>query len=94
MGAAQRQIIRNGAVQRQIIRNGAVQRQIIRSGAVQRQINGRKFGHVAPPVDVAWKPGEGESAQASSWSSDRGSKLRGPSPNSRRVASKRDVNLI
>ncbi|GBM02193.1 hypothetical protein AVEN_190610-1 [Araneus ventricosus] len=47
-----------------------------------------------PPVGVAWKFGEGVPAQVSSSSSDRGSKLRGPSQNSPRVASKRDVNII
>ncbi|GBM40914.1 hypothetical protein AVEN_234048-1 [Araneus ventricosus] len=46
-----------------------------------------------PPVGVTRKFGEGVPAQASSSSSDRGSKLRGPSLNSPRVASKRDVNL-
>ncbi|GBM26536.1 hypothetical protein AVEN_245261-1 [Araneus ventricosus] len=46
-----------------------------------------------PPVGVARKFGEGVPAQVSSSSSDRGSKLRGPSLNSLRVASKRDVNL-
>ncbi|GBN82277.1 hypothetical protein AVEN_55476-1 [Araneus ventricosus] len=46
-----------------------------------------------PPVGVVWKLGEGVPAQASSSPSDRGSKLRGPSLNSPRVASKRDVNL-
>ncbi|GBL97333.1 hypothetical protein AVEN_170458-1 [Araneus ventricosus] len=45
------------------------------------------------PVGVAWKFGDGVPAQASSSSSDRGSKLRGPSQNSPRVASKRDVNI-
>ncbi|GBL90991.1 hypothetical protein AVEN_184387-1 [Araneus ventricosus] len=46
-----------------------------------------------PPVGVAWKFGEGVPAQVSSSSSDLGSKLRGPSQNSHRVASKRDVNI-
>ncbi|GBM20786.1 hypothetical protein AVEN_108239-1 [Araneus ventricosus] len=46
-----------------------------------------------PPVGVARKFGEGMPAQASSSPSERGSKLRGPSPNSLRVASKRDVNI-
>ncbi|GBL84160.1 Polyadenylate-binding protein [Araneus ventricosus] len=45
------------------------------------------------PAGVAWKLGEGMPAQASSPSSDRGSKLRGPFHNSPRVASKRDVNI-
>ncbi|GBL90957.1 hypothetical protein AVEN_203811-1, partial [Araneus ventricosus] len=45
------------------------------------------------PVGVARKFGGEVPAQASSLSSDRGSKLRGPSLNSPRVASKRDVNL-
>ncbi|GBO08778.1 hypothetical protein AVEN_51152-1 [Araneus ventricosus] len=44
-----------------------------------------------PPGGVARKFGEGVPAQASSSSSDRGSKLRGPSQNSSRVASKRDI---
>ncbi|GBL87373.1 hypothetical protein AVEN_118326-1 [Araneus ventricosus] len=44
------------------------------------------------PVGVVRKFGEGVPAQVSSSSSDRGSKLRGPSQNSPRVASKRDVN--
>ncbi|GBN00755.1 hypothetical protein AVEN_208743-1 [Araneus ventricosus] len=42
-----------------------------------------------PPADV----GEGVAAQISSSSSDRGSKLRGPSQNSPRAASKRHVNI-
>ncbi|GBM76813.1 hypothetical protein AVEN_122190-1 [Araneus ventricosus] len=46
-----------------------------------------------PPVGVAWKFGQGVPAQVSSSSSDRNSKLRGPSLNSPCVASKRDVNL-
>ncbi|GBN72378.1 hypothetical protein AVEN_76571-1 [Araneus ventricosus] len=46
-----------------------------------------------PPAGVAWKFGEGVPAQVSSSSSDRDSKLRGPSQNSPRVASKRDVNI-
>ncbi|GBL72603.1 hypothetical protein AVEN_127866-1 [Araneus ventricosus] len=46
-----------------------------------------------PLVGVAWKFGEGVTAQVSSSSPDRGSKLRGPSENSPRVASKRDVNI-
>ncbi|GBN44597.1 hypothetical protein AVEN_190989-1 [Araneus ventricosus] len=45
------------------------------------------------PVGVAWKFGKGVPAQVSSSSSDRGSKLRGPSQNSPRVAAKRDVNI-
>ncbi|GBN30634.1 hypothetical protein AVEN_118870-1 [Araneus ventricosus] len=44
-------------------------------------------------VGVACKFGEGVPAQVSSSSSDRGSKLRGPSQNSPRVASKLDVNI-
>ncbi|GBN87362.1 hypothetical protein AVEN_50926-1 [Araneus ventricosus] len=46
-----------------------------------------------PPVGVAWKLGEGVPAQAAPSSSDRGLKLRGPSLNSPRVASKWDVNV-
>ncbi|GBM22521.1 hypothetical protein AVEN_160058-1 [Araneus ventricosus] len=46
-----------------------------------------------PPVGEAWNVGEGLPAQASSSSSDRGSKSRAPSQNSLRVASKRDVNI-
>ncbi|GBN18520.1 hypothetical protein AVEN_163572-1 [Araneus ventricosus] len=46
-----------------------------------------------PPVGVTGKFGEGVPAQVSFSSSDRGSKLRGPSQNSPRVASKRDVNI-
>ncbi|GBL72126.1 hypothetical protein AVEN_115130-1 [Araneus ventricosus] len=46
-----------------------------------------------PPVGMAWKFGEGVPAQVSFSSSDRGSKLGGPSQNSPRVASKRDVNV-
>ncbi|GBO33647.1 hypothetical protein AVEN_208815-1, partial [Araneus ventricosus] len=42
------------------------------------------------PVGVAWKCGE--PAQVPCSSSDRGSKVRGPSQNSPRVASKRNVN--
>ncbi|GBN42107.1 hypothetical protein AVEN_146484-1 [Araneus ventricosus] len=45
-----------------------------------------------PPVGVAWMSGDGVAAQASSSSPDRGSKSRGPSQNSPRVASKRYVN--
>ncbi|GBM91228.1 hypothetical protein AVEN_31637-1 [Araneus ventricosus] len=44
-------------------------------------------------VGVMRKLGEGVPTQVSSSSSDRGSKLRGPSQNSPRVASKRDVNI-
>ncbi|GBM87218.1 hypothetical protein AVEN_129735-1 [Araneus ventricosus] len=40
---------------------------------------------------MAWKLGEGVPVQVSSSSSDRGSKFRGPSQNSSRVATKRDV---
>ncbi|GBM57799.1 hypothetical protein AVEN_262570-1 [Araneus ventricosus] len=46
-----------------------------------------------PPVGVARKFGEEVPAQTSSSPSDRGSKLRGPSQDSPRVASKRDVNI-
>ncbi|GBM34897.1 hypothetical protein AVEN_41448-1 [Araneus ventricosus] len=46
-----------------------------------------------PPAGVARKFGEGMPAQVSSSSSDRGSKLRGPSLNSPRAASKRDFNI-
>ncbi|GBO00774.1 hypothetical protein AVEN_110770-1 [Araneus ventricosus] len=46
-----------------------------------------------PPAGVAWKLREGAPTQVSCSSSDRGSKLRGPSQNSPRVASKRDVNI-
>ncbi|GBM68736.1 hypothetical protein AVEN_263562-1 [Araneus ventricosus] len=46
-----------------------------------------------PPVGVARKFGEGVPAQVSSSSSDLGSKLRGPSLNSPRVASKRESHL-
>ncbi|GBM00363.1 hypothetical protein AVEN_179183-1 [Araneus ventricosus] len=46
-----------------------------------------------PPVGAAWKFGDGVLAHLSSLSSDRDSKLRGPSQNSPRVASKRDVNI-
>ncbi|GBO45458.1 hypothetical protein AVEN_171226-1 [Araneus ventricosus] len=47
-----------------------------------------------PPVGVAQQFGwGGVPAQVASSSSDRGSKLRGPSLNSPRVASKWDVNL-
>ncbi|GBM06425.1 hypothetical protein AVEN_266371-1 [Araneus ventricosus] len=60
---------------------GPVARYIIRSG--QTSSGG-----------VAWKFGKGVTAQVSSSSSDRDSKLRGPSQNSPRVASKRDVNII
>ncbi|GBM76070.1 hypothetical protein AVEN_167490-1 [Araneus ventricosus] len=44
---------------------------------------------------LAWRGNleRGVPAQVSSSSSDRGSKLRGPSQNSPRVASKRDVNI-
>ncbi|GBN78841.1 hypothetical protein AVEN_200166-1 [Araneus ventricosus] len=47
------------------------------------------IGHVEPMVLVE----RGVPAQVSSSSSDRGSKLRGPSQNSPRVASERDVNI-
>ncbi|GBM71081.1 hypothetical protein AVEN_103534-1, partial [Araneus ventricosus] len=46
-----------------------------------------------PPVGVARMLGEGVPAQVSSSLSDQGSKLRGPSLNSPRVASKRNVNI-
>ncbi|GBM30663.1 hypothetical protein AVEN_203326-1 [Araneus ventricosus] len=46
-----------------------------------------------PPVGVAWKFEEGVPVQMSSSSSDCGSKLRGPSQNSPRVASKRNINI-
>ncbi|GBN19525.1 hypothetical protein AVEN_76265-1 [Araneus ventricosus] len=46
-----------------------------------------------PPADVGRKFGEWMPAQVPSSSSDRGSKLRGLSQNSPRVASKRDVNI-
>ncbi|GBN72203.1 hypothetical protein AVEN_148277-1 [Araneus ventricosus] len=45
------------------------------------------------PVGVARKFGEGVPAQVSTSSSDRSSELRGPSLNSPRVASKRDVDV-
>ncbi|GBL95937.1 hypothetical protein AVEN_221025-1, partial [Araneus ventricosus] len=47
-----------------------------------------------PPVGVAQKFGERVPARMSSSLSDRCSKLRGPSLNIPRVASKRDANLI
>ncbi|GBM18612.1 hypothetical protein AVEN_110279-1 [Araneus ventricosus] len=46
-----------------------------------------------PNVGLAWNLGERVPSQVSSSSSDRRSKLRGPSQNSPRVASKRDVNI-
>ncbi|GBN69088.1 hypothetical protein AVEN_14428-1 [Araneus ventricosus] len=46
-----------------------------------------------PTVGVVRKFGEGVPAKVSSLSSDCGSKLRGLSLNSPRVASKRDVNI-
>ncbi|GBN57659.1 hypothetical protein AVEN_23963-1 [Araneus ventricosus] len=46
-----------------------------------------------PPIGVARKFGERVPAQVSSSSSDHGTKLRGPSQNSPRVATKRDVNI-
>ncbi|GBL85800.1 hypothetical protein AVEN_63142-1 [Araneus ventricosus] len=46
-----------------------------------------------PPAGAVRKCGDGVPAQVSSSSSDRGSKLRGQSQNSPRVASKRDVNI-
>ncbi|GBN63672.1 hypothetical protein AVEN_17802-1 [Araneus ventricosus] len=42
---------------------------------------------------AAWKLGEEMPIQVSSSSSDRGSKLRGLSPNSPRVASKLDIDI-
>ncbi|GBL78800.1 hypothetical protein AVEN_65334-1 [Araneus ventricosus] len=45
------------------------------------------------PAGLLRKFREGVPAQASSSSSERGSKLRGPSQNSSSVASKRDVNV-
>ncbi|GBL92163.1 hypothetical protein AVEN_91509-1 [Araneus ventricosus] len=45
------------------------------------------------PIGGVWKFGEGMRAHLSSSSSDRSSKLRGPSQNSPRVASKRDINI-
>ncbi|GBO07697.1 hypothetical protein AVEN_188489-1, partial [Araneus ventricosus] len=46
-----------------------------------------------PPIGAARKFGEGLPARVTSTSSDCGSKLRGPSLNSPRVGSKRDVNI-
>ncbi|GBL75868.1 hypothetical protein AVEN_234216-1 [Araneus ventricosus] len=46
-----------------------------------------------PPVGVAWKFKERVPARVSSLSSDRGSKLRGLSQKSPRVASKQDANI-
>ncbi|GBN78424.1 hypothetical protein AVEN_154856-1 [Araneus ventricosus] len=46
-----------------------------------------------PRVDVVRKFEEGVPVQVSSSASYRGSKLRGPSQKSPRVASKRDVNI-
>ncbi|GBM85466.1 hypothetical protein AVEN_215277-1 [Araneus ventricosus] len=46
-----------------------------------------------PPVGVVRKVGGGSPGQGLSSSSDRGSKLRGASQNSLRVASKWDVNI-
>ncbi|GFW40837.1 hypothetical protein TNCV_4368851 [Trichonephila clavipes] len=46
-----------------------------------------------PPVGVVWKLGEAVPAQVSSTSIDHGSKLRGPSPKSPRVAEQCDVNI-
>nr|GBN69868.1 hypothetical protein AVEN_261974-1 [Araneus ventricosus]GBN69877.1 hypothetical protein AVEN_23279-1 [Araneus ventricosus]GBN69939.1 hypothetical protein AVEN_217920-1 [Araneus ventricosus] len=46
-----------------------------------------------PPSGVVRKFREGVPAQISSASSDRSSKLRGPSQNRPRVASERDVNI-
>ncbi|GBN29567.1 hypothetical protein AVEN_60601-1 [Araneus ventricosus] len=51
------------------------------------------YGATRPPVGFARKFGGGCQSPLVSLSSDRGLKLRGPSPNSPRVASKRDVNL-
>ncbi|GBL78722.1 hypothetical protein AVEN_79155-1 [Araneus ventricosus] len=79
---------------------------VVRSRPLDRRVAGSKPDSTAwgllhanshamakrPPAGVAWKLGEGAPAQASSSSSDRGSKLRDPSQNSNRVASKRDVN--
>ncbi|GBM17220.1 hypothetical protein AVEN_223771-1 [Araneus ventricosus] len=45
----------------------------------------------SPPTGVMWKFGEQVAAQVSSSSSDLGSKLRGPTPVSPRVASKRTL---
>ncbi|GBM80282.1 hypothetical protein AVEN_114741-1 [Araneus ventricosus] len=51
------------------------------------------LGVKRPPSGVVRKLVEGVPAQVSSSSSDRGSKLRGPSQNSSRAASKWDVNI-
>ncbi|GBM41322.1 hypothetical protein AVEN_241482-1 [Araneus ventricosus] len=59
-------------------------------GPVERQIIRRCK---RPPIGVALKFGEGVPAQMSSSSSNRDSKLRGPSPNSCRVSSKRGSNI-
>ncbi|GBO16526.1 hypothetical protein AVEN_70928-1 [Araneus ventricosus] len=48
---------------------------------------------IRPPAAVVRKFGEGAPAQASSSSSDRGSKLRGSSLNNLPIASKRNVNI-
>ncbi|GBM08317.1 hypothetical protein AVEN_101442-1 [Araneus ventricosus] len=50
------------------------------------------LGGQTPPADEVWMFVEVSAAQVSS-SSDLGSKLRSPSQNSSRVASKRDFNL-
>ncbi|GBL92565.1 hypothetical protein AVEN_123752-1 [Araneus ventricosus] len=50
------------------------------------------YGAKYSPVGVVRKLRYGVPAQVSSSSSDRDSKLRGPSQNSPRAASKRDVN--
>ncbi|GBM92342.1 hypothetical protein AVEN_116794-1, partial [Araneus ventricosus] len=54
---------------------------------------GQVVGAKRPPVGVVPNFGEGVPAQVSSSSSDRGSKLRGPSQNNPYVASKRDANV-
>ncbi|GBN91544.1 hypothetical protein AVEN_161668-1, partial [Araneus ventricosus] len=50
-------------------------------------------GAKRPPSGVVRNLDEEAPAQASSWSSDHGSKLRGSTQNSPRVASKLDVNI-
>ncbi|GBM91094.1 hypothetical protein AVEN_135113-1 [Araneus ventricosus] len=58
-------------------------------------LNIKSYGGVhRPPSGVVRKFGGGLPVEVSSSSSDHGSKLRGPSQNSLRVASERGVNLF
>ncbi|GBO16474.1 hypothetical protein AVEN_96583-1 [Araneus ventricosus] len=89
-------------------RGGLVVRSRLRAGGVQARnpipltilyvwdlLHVKSYVMAKSPSPLVWCGSleEGVTAQVSSSSSDCGSKLRGLSQNSRRVASKRDVNI-